>query len=307
MASAMKASREYHMDKHDLAAASLTRKPVAFKTIGSGLHKARRMGLHKVLPASARRALASRFGARLNSISPGLISPGALPSLIATANQALTSDVFERAQMLGFWFHSIPFPDGRITAGNKSMAQQQHELRCWQFPADLTGKTMIDIGCADGFYSIVGRARGAARVLSIDDQQTMGLQFLLENKVYPIEYRKLDVMSPEFADLEPFDFVHFAGVFYHLQNPVEAFKRVRRITREVALIEGHINETYGRELPYAVYYEGSELNNDPTNWWGPNLPCLEAMIRTAGFSRYQLTGIVDERAGNKRASFLAYP
>src|SRR4051812_15885159 len=296
------------MDKLDLAAASSTREPLAFQAIGSGLHKARRLGLHKLLPASARRAIASRFGARLNSIAPGLISPGPISSsLVATANQTLSRNVFERAQKLGFWFHSIPFPDGRVTVGNKSLTQQHDELLRWQFPSDLTGKTMIDIGCADGFYSIVGRARGARRVLSIDDQQTMGIQFLLENKVYPIEYRKLDVMSSEFLDLEPFDFVHFAGVFYHLQNPVEAFKRVRRITGEVALIEGHINETYGRELPYAVYYEGSELNNDPTNWWGPNLPCLEAMIRTAGFSRYQLTGIVDERAGNKRASFLAYP
>jgi len=295
------------MDEHDLGAAPSTRAPVTFKTVGGGLHKARRLGLHKILPASARRAIASRFGARLNSISPGLISPGPIPpELIAIANQTLSADVFERAQKLGFWFHSIPFPDGRITAGNKSMAQQQEELIRWQFPADLTGKTMIDIGCADGFYSIVGRARGAERVLSIDDQQTMGVQFLLENKVYPIEYRKLDVMSPEFLDLQPFDFVHFAGVFYHLQNPLEAFKRVRRITRGVALIEGHINETYGRELPYAVYYEGSELNQDVTNWWGPNLPCLEAMIRTAGFSRYRLTGVVEETAGNKRASFLAY-
>jgi tRNA (mo5U34)-methyltransferase len=293
----------------DLAAAPSTRARLTFTTaaIGGGLRKARRLGIHKLLPASARRAIASRFGTRLNSISPGVISGDVIsPSLIATANQTLSGDVFERAQQVGFWFHSIPFPDGRITAGNKSIAQQQDELIRWQFPADLTGKTMIDIGCADGFYSIVGRQRGARRVLSIDDQQTIGIRFLLENKVYPIEYRKLDLMSPEFLDLEPFDFVHFAGVFYHLENPLEGLKRVRRITREVALIEGHINETYGRDLPYAVYYEGSELNSDPTNWWGPNLPCLEAMIRTAGFSRYRLTGVVDERAGNKRASFLAY-
>jgi len=268
----------------------------------------RALGLHKVLPASARRVIASRFGARLNAISPGVIPSDLIsPGLIAIANPAMSADVFERAQEVGFWFHSIPFPDGRITTANKSMRQQQEELIRWQFPADLTGKTMLDIGCADGFYSIVGRQRGAKRVLSIDDQQTTGVRFLLENKVYPIEYRKLDLMSPEFLDLEPFDFVHFAGVLYHLQNPLEALTRVRRITREVALIEGHINETFGRGLPYAVYYEGAELNQDVTNWWGPNLPCLEAMIRTAGFSRYRLTGVVGRHAGNKRASFLAYP
>ena len=255
--------------------------------------------IRNILPAWARRAVAARFGPRPDSISP---------ALIAIANQATSGEVFERAQKeVLFWFHSIPFPGGGITPGNKAMAQQQQELIRWKFPADLTGKTMIDIGCADGFYSIAGRQRGAQRVLSIDDQQTPGLRFLLENRVYPIEYRKLDLMSPEFLELEPFDFVHFAGVFYHLQNPLEGLKRVRRVTREVALIEGHINQTFGRGVPYAVYYEGTELNQDPTNWWGPNLPCLEAMIRTAGFSRYSLTDIYGEHASNQRASFLAYP
>jgi len=255
--------------------------------------------IRNILPAWARRAVAARFGPRPDSISP---------ALIVIANQATSGEVFERAQKeVLFWFHSIPFPGGGITPGNKAMAQQQQELIRWKFPADLTGKTMIDIGCADGFYSIAGRQRGAQRVLSIDDQQTPGLRFLLENRVYPIEYRKLDLMSPEFLELEPFDFVHFAGVFYHLQNPLEGLKRVRRVTREVALIEGHINETFGRGVPYAVYYEGTELNQDPTNWWGPNLPCLEAMIRTAGFSRYSLTDIYGEHASNQRASFLAYP
>src|SRR4029079_10177433 len=67
------------MDEHNLGAAPSTRAPVTCKTVGGGLHKARRLGLHKILPASARRAIASRFGARLNSISPGLISPGPIP------------------------------------------------------------------------------------------------------------------------------------------------------------------------------------------------------------------------------------
>src|SRR4051812_36669695 len=150
-------------DEHDVAAAPSTKEPLTFKTvpIGSGLHTLRRLGLHKILPASARRAIASTFGARLNSIAPGLIPRSVSPpELIAIANQTLSGDVFERAQQLGFWFHSIPFPDGRVTAGNKSMPQQQQELIRWEFPSDLTGKTMIDIGCADGFYSIVGRQRG---------------------------------------------------------------------------------------------------------------------------------------------------
>ena len=39
----------------------------------------------------------------------------------------------------------------------------------------------------------------------------------------------------------------------------------------------------------------------------PTTVKLERMDRTAGFSRCRLTGVVEESAGNKRASFLAYP
>ena len=35
-------------------------------------------------------------------------------------------------------------------------------------PADLTGKSVLDIGCNGGFYSIEMKRRGAARVLGID-------------------------------------------------------------------------------------------------------------------------------------------
>ena len=35
-------------------------------------------------------------------------------------------------------------------------------------PADLTGKTVLDIGCNGGFYSLEMKRRGAARVLGID-------------------------------------------------------------------------------------------------------------------------------------------
>ena len=34
-----------------------------------------------------------------------------------------------------------------------------------------------------------------------------------------------------------------------------------------------------------VFYPGAELNNDPTNWWGPNRQCMEALLKLVGFGR----------------------
>jgi hypothetical protein len=38
-----------------------------------------------------------------------------------------------------------------------------------------------------------------------------------------------------------------------------------------------------------VFYPGDELKGDPSNWWGPNRLCVEAMLRGLGFDRIDFT------------------
>jgi hypothetical protein len=40
--------------------------------------------------------------------------------------------------------------------------------------------------------------------------------------------------------------------------------------------------------PAAALYPSTELNMDPTNWWGLNPPAVAAALRLAGFSRVDL-------------------
>jgi tRNA (mo5U34)-methyltransferase len=53
-----------------------------------------------------------------------------------------------------------------------------------------------------------------------------------------------------------------------------------------------------------VFYPGTELNDDPTNWWGPNRQCVEALLRLVGFNRvvYEPHPLV----GGSRGIFHAY-
>jgi tRNA (mo5U34)-methyltransferase len=192
------------------------------------------------------------------------------------------AELHEEAKTIG-WFHSIDLGDGHWTSGHKKPERMQAELAWWKFPADLSDKTVLDIGCADGGYSIAAMQRGARSVLSIDEQLTVGMQFLLKHKLFDLEYKRIDLFSKEFAALPMFDVIIFAGVLYHVQDPVDALKRVGSKTRELTILETHINESLAASTPYMVYYETNECNQDPTNWWGPNTLCLEAMLRTAGF------------------------
>lgn len=38
-----------------------------------------------------------------------------------------------------------------------------------------------------------------------------------------------------------------------------------------------------------VFYPGTKLNDDPSNWWGPNRPCVEAMLCDVGFGHITYT------------------
>src|SRR5690606_2032184 len=78
--------------------------------------------------------------------------------------------VRRRIEELGPWFHNIELA-GLPTAPDHFLGNYPYVK--WRkfshaLPSDLTGKTVLDIGCNAGFYSIQMKRRGAARVLGID-------------------------------------------------------------------------------------------------------------------------------------------
>jgi len=90
-------------------------------------------------------------------------------------------------------------------------------------------------------------------------------------------------VTPE--EVGTFDIVFYLGVLYHMQNPVAAMEKVASLTKNLAIIETHAVEVYGHDLPIAEFYPESELNGDPSNWWGLNVAALVGMCKAAGFNR----------------------
>src|ERR1700712_3355989 len=135
------------------------------------------------------------------------------------------AEIRRRAAALGDWFHNIDL-DGVPTAPNHFLSDYPNvKWRLFQHahPADLAGKTVLDIGCNAGFYSIEMKRRGADRVLGIDfDERYLDqARFAAEVKGADIEFRLLSVY--DIAQLgERFDVVLFMGVLYHLRHPLLA-------------------------------------------------------------------------------------
>ncbi|HEX4770717.1 MAG TPA: TIGR04290 family methyltransferase [Bryobacteraceae bacterium] len=210
----------------------------------------------------------------------------------------------ERIAELGTWFHNIDL-GGVQTAPNHFLGD--YPSFKWQqlqasIPSDLSGKTVLDIGCNGGFYSIEMKRRGAARVIGIDSDPAYLNQarFAAQATGADIQFHQLDVYDIA-ALKEKFDIVLFMGVLYHLRHPLLALDLLHEhVVRDTLIFQSmlrgsssilRLDEDYpfseldifqcdGFPLMHFVEHSYAE---DPTNWWVPNRACVEAMLRSSGF------------------------
>jgi tRNA (mo5U34)-methyltransferase len=191
----------------------------------------------------------------------------------------------QQVDAVPYWWHSIDIGHGVMTPGGSG--DTSRSLKLLDLPDDLTGKTVLDIGAWDGFYSFECERRGAARVVASDlfawryiSKAGFDLaRDVLDSRVEDLEIDVFDI-SPETVGM--FDIVLFLGVLYHLRDPFLGLAHAASVTRERLIIETHV-DLLDLKRPAIALYPGSELNDDPTNWCGPNVPALFGMLETLGF------------------------
>jgi tRNA (mo5U34)-methyltransferase len=190
------------------------------------------------------------------------------------------------------WYHTIDLGNGIVTPGIDVSAARLAKLR---FPADMTGKTALDIGAWDGFFSFEFERRGASRVVAVDSYSWSGPGwgtkdgFTLAREALgsSVEDRELEVLdlSPETVGV--FDVVLFAGVLYHLRHPLQALEHVASVTGELLILATQVDLLRVRR-PAMAFYPGSDLQRDASNWWGPNPRALVAMLHDVGFEHVEI-------------------
>jgi tRNA (mo5U34)-methyltransferase len=213
-------------------------------------------------------------------------------------------EIEQRVKALGAWFHNIDL-NGVQTAPDHFLGD--YPTAKWStfkhaVPDDLTGKSVLDIGCNAGFYSIEMKKRGAERVVAIDSDEKYLDQARYAASVHKmdIEFRNMNVYEvPKLG--ERFDLVIFMGVLYHLRHPLLAldllhehvtrdlllFQSMQRGSKNVAKLEPNYQfwetEIFDNEDFPRMHFIEHEYSNDWTNWWVPNRACVEAMLRSSGF------------------------
>jgi tRNA (mo5U34)-methyltransferase len=190
------------------------------------------------------------------------------------------------------WFHTIDLGDGVVTPGNKTIELMSLEAELFFSSVDLRGKSLLDVGAWNGGFSVEAARRGAERVVALDHYTWNHPHFrgratfdlvagVFGNRFEAID-RDLDQPRLSLQDIGQFDVVLFAGVFYHLVDPIAALRELAPLAKDLLILETHVEET-ADERPSMIFFPGAELAGDPTNWWGPNVACIMALLRMAGF------------------------
>jgi tRNA (mo5U34)-methyltransferase len=220
-----------------------------------------------------------------------------------------------------FWWHSIDLGD-QVTPGHKSPERLDWEWENLRLPP-LAGRSVLDVGAWDGYFSFRAERGGAKRVVALDHyvwsldlpRQQAYWRDCAERGITPQPYHeraelwhpttlpgraafdfahaklgsRVEPVVADFATMDidqlgSFDIVLFLGVIYHLEEPLTALRRLRTVTRSLAVIESEAITVPDKRSLWELV-PGAELNADVGNWWVPTEAGLHALVRGAGFTQ----------------------
>jgi tRNA (mo5U34)-methyltransferase len=202
-----------------------------------------------------------------------------------------------------YWFHTFALnrAEGIYAPG----AARDHRYRIPAIPENFEGLSALDIGTFDGFYAFLAEARGAERVVAVDNEQYIdwvrarwgvelqggegfqAIHALLESQV---EYRKLDALDLDRL-AESFDFIFCCGILHRVETPALLLRLLRRRLAEGGRV---LIETHGVFAdpedgdPVHRYGPGEVYPHDEYVYWGFTAAGIEMLGRESGFRRFEL-------------------
>jgi tRNA (mo5U34)-methyltransferase len=202
------------------------------------------------------------------------------------------------------WFHTFALAPGVYTPG----FARDHRYRPQVLGEErLAGRSVLDIGTFDGFYAFLAEARGARRVVGIDNEQYVdwirgrfgvdlepaaGFDAIHRLIGSSVEYRKVDALDVDELD-ECFDVILCFGMLHRVSDPVQTLKVLADVLEPGGEL---ILETYGSTLPadtpaLEVHGSGDVYAGDDFVYWGFPAEGLRRLARLAGLASVE---IVDE-------------
>jgi len=214
-------------------------------------------------------------------------------------------DDAERARdAVALWFHTFALAPGIYTPG----IARDHGYRLKVLGEDrFAGRSVLDVGAFDGFYSFLAEHRGARRVVAVDNEQYVdwvqarfgitvaaaaGFRAIADLSGSQVEYHKMNAEAVR--DLgEQFDVALCFGILHRVTDPVALLQALADVLAPGGEI---VLETYGSTLPadtpaLEVREPGDVYARDEFTYWGFPAAGLHRLGQIVGLGDVE---IVDE-------------
>jgi len=206
--------------------------------------------------------------------------------------EGYASPELQRVKSVRFWWpYDHDFGDFKVGPG-KSKYRPSSLLASFMdnfdvLPKRLDGKRVLDIGCFAGGTSLLLAAMGAS-VVAIEEVKKYVDCLLFLRDAFAIDHLEprclslYELTAEEFQD--QFDIVLFAGVLYHLSDPVLGTRITFNVLRPggTCLLETAVSRSSGRVLEYAGKHQHKRVAG--ANWFFPSPSVVREMMDEVGYS-----------------------
>lgn len=166
----------------------------------------------------------------------------------------------------------------------------------------LSGRTVLDVGCGNGYHCWRMKGAGAELVIGVDPTPLFTLQYEVMHRyagdqgVYVLPLGIDDVP----AKLAAFDTVFSMGVLYHRRSPLDHLLRLREclaaggeLVLETLIVDGDENTALFPEDRYA------RMGNV---WFLPSVPMLERWLRRCRLTNIRTVDVTTTTTEEQRAT-----
>ena len=167
----------------------------------------------------------------------------------------------------------------------------------------LKDRTVLDVGCGNGYHCWRMLGAGSKMVLGIDPSQLFWMQFQVIKRylgALPVHFLPLGIEAMP-TNFPQFDTVFSMGVLYHRKSPFEHLQQLRNLLREggelvletLVIQDGDAQTVLVPEQRYACM---------ANVWFLPSIAALQHWLHKAGFTNVTLIDATSTTTSEQRST-----
>ncbi len=128
----------------------------------------------------------------------------------------------------------------------------------------VEGKTVLDVGCNEGYRSFVSLDNGAARTVGFDCRLVNIEKAQLVARILGYERAEFHVNTIDAWPIDYYDVVFLCGVLYHLPEPWQAIERYCAMSPETILVTSVLSGIPDEGFTVSREYDSIGSSVDPS-------------------------------------------